>query len=100
MHITEHNIKEIQQLCSESKVKSLYAFGSVTRADFNESSDIDLVVDFIERDPFIYTDLYFQLKEKFEELFHRQIDLIEERAIKNRFFRQHLDKTKVLIYGH
>jgi predicted nucleotidyltransferase len=100
MQINEIKIKQIQQICLENKVKTLYAFGSVLRDDFNESSDIDLVVDFSENDPFIYTDLYFKLKAKFEELFHRPVDLLEERAIKNRFFRQQLDQTKVLIYGY
>ncbi len=78
----------------------MYAFGSVVRDDFNKDSDIDLVVDFNEKDPFTYTDLYFNLKSKLEELLKRQIDLIEERAIKNPIFRQQLEKTKVKIYGY
>lgn len=77
----------------------MYAFGSVVRHDFNIDSDIDLVVDFNEKDPFTYTDLYFNLKSKLEELLNRQIDLIEERAIKNPIFKQQLEKTKVKIYG-
>ena len=77
----------------------MYAFGSVVRDDFNNDSDIDLVVDFNEKDPFTYTDLYFNLKSKLEELLKRQIDLIEERAIKNPIFKQQLEKTKVKIYG-
>ncbi len=77
----------------------MYAFGSVVRDDFNIDSDIDLVVDFNEKDPFTYTDLYFNLKSKLEELLKRQIDLIEERAIKNPIFKQQLEKTKVKIYG-
>ena len=44
-------------------------------------------VDFDESDPFKYTDLYFNLKNKLENLYKRQVDLIEERAIKNRFFK-------------
>ncbi len=99
MKIDEKNISLIKQLCKEYKVRTFSAFGSVTREDFSNDSDIDFVVDFEENDPFKYTDLYFQLKEKLENLFKRQIDLIEERAIKNNFFRKELDRTKVLIYG-
>lgn len=51
-------IDQIQELCKTNKVKTLFAFGSVTREDFNESSDIDLVVDIDEKDPFKYTDLF------------------------------------------
>ncbi len=100
VQIEEPKIIQIKELCKINQVKSLYAFGSVVRDDFNIDSDIDLVVDFNEKDPFRYTDLYFNLKSKLEELLKRNIDLIEERAIKNPIFRQQLEKTKVKIYGY
>jgi uncharacterized protein len=100
MHIEEPKIEMIQELCKASRVKSLFAFGSVTRKDFNESSDVDLVVDFDEKDPFKYTDLYFNFKSKLEEILKRQVDLLEERAIRNRIFREQLERTKVKIYGY
>ena len=99
MKIEDIKLKEIQELCKANKVKSLFAFGSVTREDFNQNSDIDLVVDIDEKDPFKYSDLYFMLKSKFEDILKRPIDLLEVRAIKNKFFRQELENTKVLIYG-
>jgi predicted nucleotidyltransferase len=100
MQIEEPKIKEIKELCKKNKVKTLYAFGSVTRDDYNELSDIDLIVDFDEKDPFTYTDLYFNLKLNLEQLLKRQVDLLEERAIKNPLFRQQLENTKVKIYGY
>ncbi len=99
MKIDDKNINRIKKLCKQYRVRTFSAFGSVTREDFRSDSDIDFVVDFDENDPFIYTDLYFQLKEKLEKLLKRQIDLIEERGIKNPYFRKELDKTKILIYG-
>lgn len=99
MKIDDKNINRIKKLCKQYRVRTFSAFGSVTREDFRSDSDIDFVVDFDENDPFIYTDLYFQLKEKLEKLLKRQIDLIEERGIKNSYFRKELDKTKILIYG-
>lgn len=99
MKITEKNINRIKKLCEQYKVRTFSAFGSVTRNDFKDDSDIDFVVDFDESDPFKYTDSYFQLKEKLEKLLKRQIDLIEERGIKNQFFKKELDATKILIYG-
>jgi uncharacterized protein len=99
MNIDENKISQIKKLCELNKVKTLFAFGSVIRDDFNDSSDVDLVVDIDETDPYKYTDLYFNIKEKLENIFKRQVDLLEERAINNRFFRQELDKTKVKLYG-
>ncbi|WP_304063364.1 nucleotidyltransferase family protein [Pedobacter glucosidilyticus] len=100
MNIDNSKLKQIRELCKANKVKSLFAFGSVTRNDYHESSDIDLVVDFDEQDPFRYTDLYFNLKAKIEEILARQVDLLEERGIKNRIFKQELENTKVKIYGY
>ena len=100
MKIEQPKIDQIQELCKINKVKTLFAFGSVTRDDFNDTSDIDLVVDIDEKDPFKYTDIYFNLKSKLEDIFKRQVDLLEERAIKNRLFRRELDNTKVKIYGY
>ncbi|MGB0887504.1 MAG: nucleotidyltransferase family protein [Vicingaceae bacterium] len=99
MKISDKNLDTIKKLCKDYKVRTFSAFGSVTREDFKTDSDIDFVVDFNENDPFKYTDLYFQLKEKLEKLLKRQIDLVEERGVKNQFFKKELDNTKVLIYG-
>lgn len=99
MKISDKNIDHIKKLCKKYRVRTFSAFGSVNRDDFNDDSDVDFVVDFDENDPFKYTDLYFGLKENLEDLLKRQIDLVEERGIKNRFFKKELDETKVLIYG-
>ncbi len=99
MKINDKNLLLIKKLCEQYKVRTFSAFGSVTRDDFSNESDFDFVVDFNETDPFEYTNLYFQLKDKLEKLLKRQIDLIEYRAIKNQYFKKELDETKVLIYG-
>lgn len=99
MQISDRNIERIKKLCQQLNVRTFSAFGSVTRDELNMDSDIDFVVDFEENDPFKYADLYFQFKESLESLLKRPVDLIEERGIKNRFFRKELDATKVLIYG-
>jgi uncharacterized protein len=99
MQISQSYIDSIKQLCKEYRVKHLSVFGSVLTNKFSSSSDIDFVVDFDEKDPIKYTDLYFELKQKLEQLFKRQIDLIEARAIKNSFFKKEIEQSKVLIYG-
>lgn len=99
MEISDKNIYRIKKLCRQYKVKTFFAFGSVTRDDLRSDSDIDFVFDFEETDPFKYTDLYFQLKESLEHLLHRHVDLLEEKGIKNQFFRKELDRTKIMIYG-
>ena len=99
MKLSNKKIDSIKELCKAHDVLSFSAFGSVTRDDFKKDSDIDFVVDFNENDPIKYSDLYFNLKEDLQKLLKRQIDLIEERGIKNQIFKKELDDTKVLIYG-
>lgn len=90
---------QINELCVNHKVKSLYAFGSVLTNDFNSNSDIDLIVDFKEIDVEDYADNYFDLKFSLQHIFNRSVDLLEEQAIKNPFFKQELNKKKELVYG-
>lgn len=99
MKISKKNIGQIKQVCKEYKVKKFSVFGSVLTNNFSTDSDIDFVVDFNENDPIKYTDLYFQLKDKLEQILNRPVDLIEERGIKNSFFKKEIDKSKVVIYG-
>jgi predicted nucleotidyltransferase len=90
---------EINSLCLQNKVKSLYVFGSVLTDSFSDKSDIDLVVDIDSIDPFDYADNYFNLKFALQDLFSRPVDLLENKAIKNPFIRQNIDQSKSLIYA-
>lgn len=93
------HINQIKRLCDSNKVKSLFAFGSITTDKFRADSDIDLIVNIEENDPFSYADYYFSLKLQLEKLLKRDIDLLEEKAIKNPYLKTNIDQTKVLIYG-
>jgi predicted nucleotidyltransferase len=43
MDFLNHHINQIKDLCSQYKVKRLFAFGSVLTDRFNEQSDVDLL---------------------------------------------------------
>jgi predicted nucleotidyltransferase len=91
--------KEINELCVTHKVKTLYAFGSVLNSNFNTNSDIDLIVDFKDIDVKDYADNYFDLKFSLQKIFKRSVDLLEEQAIKNPYFKQVVNQKKELVYG-
>jgi len=90
----------ISRLCAQHRVKRLYAFGSVLSDNFNEKSDIDLIVDFEPIDLAQYADNYYDFKFSLEDILRKPVDLLEEQAIKNPYFRQVVDKQRQLIYGH
>jgi predicted nucleotidyltransferase len=99
MGLIETYRNQIQRLCENHKVKTLYSFGSVNTTKFTHDSDVDLVVDFKIEDPIEYTENYFDLKFELEKILNRQIDLLESKAIRNPFLKESIDKTKVLVYG-
>ncbi len=51
-------------------------------------------------DPKQYADNYYGLKFSLEGIPQEPVDLLEEQAIKNPYFRQTVDKRRRLIYGH
>jgi len=98
MYIEDYK-NTLTQLCTQNKVKSLYAFGSVLTNHFNNDSDIDLIVDIDSSNPLEYADCYFNLKFALQDLFNRPIDLLENKAIRNNYLRQEIDNSKQLIYA-
>ena len=100
MNLLDEHIVDIRNLCSNYNVKQLYAFGSVLTSEFNNESDVDLVVDFDPIDTALYADNYYDFKFSLQNILNRPIDLLEEKAIKNPYFRQTLNQQRQLIYGH
>ncbi len=98
MNLIEKNINKLTLLCRQHKVKELYIFGSILTDGFNDLSDIDFLVQFNDIDITDYFDNYMDFKEKLEDLFGRQIDLLENQAIRNPIFRKVLDREKRLVY--
>jgi predicted nucleotidyltransferase len=98
MNIIERNIDTLISLCKEHKVKELYNFGSILTSKFNDRSDIDFLVQFDNVDILEYADNYFDFKEKLEKILGREIDLLENQAIRNPIFRKVLDRDKKLVY--
>ncbi|MCF8245100.1 MAG: nucleotidyltransferase domain-containing protein [Saprospiraceae bacterium] len=90
---------QIQALCKEYQVERLYAFGSVLRKDFSPKSDIDLIVAFDETQRISLFRHFFGLKTALEKLFERNVDLMEEKPIRNPILREEIESTKHIIYG-
>lgn len=98
MELVERNTDKLIELCLKHKVGQLYLFGSVLTNQFNESSDIDFLVQFNDVDLLEYFDNYMDFKEQLEALFGRSVDLVENQAIRNPIFRKIVDREKQLIY--
>ena len=100
MNLIKSNLHKLFDLCRKYKVRKLYVFGSILTARFNEHSDVDLLVDFsseINHDN--YADNYFDFHDALRALFGRDVDLVDETAVRNPYFKEELEETKYLIYG-
>lgn len=91
---------DIKRLCALYNVKTLYAFGSVVSDQLTDRSDVDFIVDFDAIDIKNYADNYFDFKFSLQDILKRPIDLIEEKAIRNPYFKQAVNKQRKLVYGH
>ena len=77
----------------------LWVFGSILTPRFNDESDVDFSVIFhYEQIPDLFL-TFFDFIDELQTLLGRKVDLIDETAVKNPYFRTELDRTKFLIYG-
>lgn len=55
-------------------------------------------MEFASLSPGEHADCYFGLLEDLEQLFRRPIDLVEQSAIRNPYFRRAVEETRQLLY--
>lgn len=99
MTLIDSKIDKIKDACNKYRILELYAFGSVLTDAFHDKSDIDLIVNIDDSDPFIYGETYFDFKFELENLLGRKIDLLEQNAIKNKRFQNLINQKKQLLYA-
>ncbi len=101
MKLIELNIGKIIELCKQFNVRKLWVFGSILTPRFTPSSDVDFCVDFDwEQIPLLESaNNFFNFQFAMEELLGRKVDITDDSAVRNPYFRQELNETRRLIYG-
>ena len=89
-------IPSIQKFFSTQPINKAWLFGSYSRGEETEQSDIDILVSF-DKDAkislFKYTDIICQL----ENILNHKVDLVEEGSLLP-FANETANKDKILIY--
>jgi hypothetical protein len=95
MTIKNINIQEeqLKEICKRYLIRELAVFGSALRQDFNDKSDVDLLIEF-EPESGITLFNIVDLKEEFEKLFGRDVDIVSKKAIQQS--RNHLKRKSIL----
>ncbi len=101
MKIIELNLHKIIEICKHFHVRKLWVFGSILTSRFNEKSDVDLCVDFDwDNIPLLDSaNNFFGFQEALESLLGHKIDITDDSAVRNPYFREELNETRQLIYG-
>jgi predicted nucleotidyltransferase len=98
-HMTlQFDQNEVNRIAQLYRIKELALFGSAVRDDFNKDSDVDLLVVFEDDADLSYFDI-MEIKQEFEKLFHRQVDIVEKAAIKNPYRRNTILNNARTIYA-
>jgi hypothetical protein len=98
--ILEEKALELPEICRRRQVVRLSLFGSATCSSFDPAtSDLDFLVQFSKLSPAQHADCYFSLQEDLERLFGRPVDLVEPGPIRNPYFREAVEQSRVLIYA-
>lgn len=91
---------DLEKICRCRCVRSLEAFGSAVRKDFNSStSDLDLLVEFHQSKEATAFENYFGLREDLESFFGRPIDLVIIGALRNPHLRAEVERDRTLLYA-
>src|SRR5436190_22116352 len=87
---------KIGSFCQRWKVLELSLFGSVVREDFGPQSDVDVLVSFAPDANWSYWELV-DARTELRGVFGRDVDLIEERSLRNPFRRHAILRGKRVL---
>lgn len=94
-------LSAIRDLCHKYKVKHLWVFGSVVAKEFSEDSDIDFLYE-LDKHAIAEGEYLCNLDGLIAgllELFPgRKLDLVHYPSLKNPYFIEEVEETKVLLY--
>ncbi len=98
--IEEHGT-DLRELCRRFGVKRLDVFGSAAMDEgFDPTrSDIDFLVEFDLPDPVCHARAYFGLLAALKDLFSRDVDLVEVRAVTNPYFLESINRGRRQVYA-
>jgi uncharacterized protein len=85
--------EQLREICKRYLIRELAIFGSALREDFNEKSDVDLLIEFEPKSGITLFNIV-DLKEEFEKLFGRDVDIVSKKAIQR---SRNYIKRKVIL---
>lgn len=89
-------IHKLQDFFSIQPIEKAWVFGSYSRGEETQNSDIDILVRFAKNAD-ITLFKYVSIVNALQKLLHKKIDLVEEGQLKD-FAKNSAEQDKILIY--
>lgn len=87
--------EKIKEICERYHVYRMTFFGSVLRGDFNEDSDIDILIDFDSKAEIGYI-MFYTLQQELSDLLGYPVDLIPRSGLRPIIWERIKDKSQVI----
>ncbi|GHV08267.1 hypothetical protein AGMMS4952_00890 [Spirochaetia bacterium] len=91
------NYDDIIAICKKYYINELSIFGSSIRDDFNQNSDIDILVSFNNSNINLFD--IMDLENEFSKLLNREVDIVEKESLKNPIRKNKILSTREIIYA-
>lgn len=88
----------LSEFCERYGVREVSLFGSVLRDDFDEHSNVDVMLEFKPGAGFTF-DNTPDIIDDLTEMFGRRVDVIEGRCIRNPYRREAIMNSRRVIYA-
>ncbi|RFZ92994.1 nucleotidyltransferase [Mucilaginibacter conchicola] len=95
MQLTQGDINTVKKYFADKPVLKAYLFGSYSRNEADENSDIDILVD-LDYSKHIGLS-FFTMQDELKAILKKNIDLISSNAVSS-YFIPFIEKDKQLIY--
>jgi predicted nucleotidyltransferase len=95
MILSEQHISNIKNFFSGRPVKKACVFGSYSRDEADENSDIDILVELDHTKPIGMK--FYSYQDELEEILQKKVDLVSYEGL-SKYVKPFVDQDKVLIY--
>lgn len=95
MQLSAQHIKMIRHFFSGLPVKKAYLFGSYSRNEADENSDIDILVELDHSTPIGIR--FFSYGDDLQHMLKKKVDIVSDEGL-SKYVKPYIDKEKVLIY--
>ena len=87
----------IKSFSKKWEIKEFAMFGSILRNDFDKSSDIDVLLTFSPNAKISLLEFVI-MQDELKSVFHREVDIIEKKALRNPYRKQEILNNHRVVY--